>query len=78
MGEKQEHILVVEDEPKIAGVLRDYLLKSGYEVTCVYRGDQVLEAIHKLSPSLVLLDLMLPGMDGVTVCREIRRFTDVL
>ncbi|WP_035275782.1 response regulator [Desulfogranum japonicum] len=77
MDGKQEHILVVEDEIKIADVLRDYLARSGYQVTCVNRGDHVLERFQALSPSLILLDLMLPGMDGITICRELRRFTNI-
>ena len=72
-----EHILIVEDESKIAALLRDYLLQDGFQVTCVQRGDTALERIRALSPALVLLDLMLPGMDGVSVCREVRRFSSV-
>lgn len=68
-----EHILVVEDEGKIADLLRDYLEKSGYAVTWLDRGEKVLPHIRKQMPDLILLDLMLPGMDGMEICREIRK-----
>jgi two-component system response regulator BaeR len=71
----REHILVVEDEPKIAGVLRDYLEQSNYTVACLERGDQVVDAIKAHPPALMLLDIMLPGVDGIEVCREIRKFS---
>ncbi len=72
-----EQILVVEDETKISDLLRDYLQKDGYKVTCLSRGDQVLPQIRRQMPGLILLDIMLPGMDGTEVCREIRKQWDV-
>jgi len=72
-----QDILVVEDEVKIAGVLRDYLTKVGYRVACLGRGDQVIPYVRQKQPSLILLDLMLPGMDGMEICREVRKFSDV-
>jgi len=66
-------ILIVEDEAKIASLLRDYLEKiGGYQTYWVARGDQALQAFDEVSPQLVLLDLMLPGMDGLEVCKAIR------
>ena len=73
----EEKIWVVEDEPKIADLLRDYLVQAGYRVTCLDRGDRVLEEIRREIPALILLDLMLPGMDGVSVCREVRKTSNV-
>ena len=70
-------ILLVEDETKLAGVLKDYLEASGYAVTCMERGDTVIPFVKAQDPSLILLDIMLPGMDGLSVCREIRRFSTV-
>ena len=70
-------VLVVEDEAKIARVLQDYLEAAGCRVTVVSRGDQVLGRIQKNPPDLVLLDLMLPGMDGIEVCREIRKSSNL-
>lgn len=72
-----EHILVVEDETKIADLLNDYLGKAGFRVSCLGCGDQVIEKIKSMAPALMLLDLMLPGMDGITVCKEVRKFSDI-
>jgi len=71
------HILIVEDEQKIAHLLRDYLIKAGYKTDCLERGDKAIPYIKKDMPDLILLDLMLPGMEGTDVCREIRKFSDV-
>jgi len=71
------HILIVEDESKIAHLLRDYLKASGYAATCMERGDTVVSFVRKEAPSLILLDIMLPGMNGTEVCREIRKFSSV-
>lgn len=68
-----QRILVVEDEVKIADLLRDYLEKSGYVVTWLAHGEEVLPHLRKQMPDLILLDLMLPGMDGMEICREIRK-----
>lgn len=73
----EEHILVVEDEKKIADLLKDYLSKEGFKVTCASRGDEVIEKMNPLEPALILLDLMLPGLDGISVCREIRKVSDI-
>ena len=70
-------ILVVEDEIKIAGALKDYLVRAGYKVACLDRGDAVVSHVKQSPPSLILLDIMIPGMDGMEVCREIRKFSDV-
>jgi two-component system response regulator BaeR len=70
-------ILVVEDEPRLAGVLRDYLERAGYEPHCLGDGLAVVPWVREQSPDLVLLDLMLPGKDGMEICREIRSFSPV-
>ncbi|MEW6658750.1 MAG: response regulator [Thermodesulfobacteriota bacterium] len=70
-------ILVAEDEIKIAEILQDYLVKAGYRVSCLARGDQVVPYVKKAQPCLILLDLMLPGLDGMEVCREVRKFSGV-
>ena len=72
-----QNILVVEDEIKIAGILRDYLEKAGYKVSCLDRGDTVVPHVRRNPPCMILLDLMIPGMDGMEVCREVRKFSDV-
>jgi len=71
----QQHILIVEDEQKIANLIQDYLQQDGFKTTILNRGDLVLPAIKKSPPDLVLLDIMLPGLDGMAVCREIRNFS---
>jgi two-component system, OmpR family, response regulator BaeR len=70
-------ILVVEDEPKLAGLLADYLRAAGYEADCIGDGREVVPTVQASAPDLILLDLMLPGRDGLEVCRELRTFTDV-
>ena len=75
---EQATILIVEDEEKIASLLRDYLEKiGGYQTRWVARGDEVIEVFEELSPDLVLLDLMLPGMNGIEVCKAIRAKSQV-
>ncbi|MFN2127275.1 MAG: response regulator, partial [Anaerolineales bacterium] len=66
-------ILIIEDEPELIKVLRDYLEKAGFTVESAYRGDTGLSIWEHKRPDLVLLDLNLPGMDGLDVAREIRR-----
>ncbi len=66
-------ILIVEDEFKLAQLLKDYLEKDGYAASCLQRGDEVLSQVRKEKPDLILLDIMLPGLDGLTVCRNIRK-----
>ena len=69
----EKRILIVEDEPAIAEVLEYNLAKEGYEVGIDYRGDTALEAIRKNPPDLVILDLMLPGLDGLELTRFLKR-----
>ena len=66
-------ILIVEDEQAIAEVLEYNLTKEGYEVALEYRGDTALDRIRSEAPDLILLDLMLPGLDGLEICRIIKR-----
>ena len=70
-------ILIVEDEPKIAGLLRDYLQQANYATHWIKKGNAVDEWVRTNRPDLILLDLMLPGKDGLTVCRELRLHTQV-
>ena len=72
-----ELVLIVEDEPKIAKLLQDYLQQSHYETHWLDRGDAVDRWCRDNSPDIVLLDLMLPGRDGLTICREIRSHSQV-
>jgi DNA-binding response OmpR family regulator len=70
-------ILVVDDEPKIAEICQDYLKAAGYEVLTAMTGPDGLSAARREKPDLVVLDLMLPEMDGLDVCRTLRRESDV-
>ena len=67
-----ERLLVVEDEVKLAGLLRDYLAQEGYDVSVLHRGDEVEEWVRTHGADLVLLDLMLPGKNGLDVCKALR------
>jgi two-component system response regulator BaeR len=71
------HVLVVEDDPRIAQLLLDYLRSEGLQASTVADGAVALADIRKHRPDLVILDGMLPGMDGVSVCRAVRQFSDV-
>jgi len=65
-------ILIVEDDPDIAEALRYNLEKAGFEAQCAEHGERALELLSERPPDLVLLDLMLPGISGLDVCRRIR------
>src|SRR5262249_31068528 len=66
-------VLIVEDETKLAALLRDYLVQEGYEVTVLHRGDEVEPWVRGHEVDLVLLDLMLPGRTGWTCARRCGR-----
>jgi two-component system alkaline phosphatase synthesis response regulator PhoP len=70
-------ILVVDDEPKVARLARDYLEKNGFRVTTAADGQSALTMTRREKPDLVILDLMLPHIDGREVCRTLRRESDV-
>ncbi|MGW8271985.1 MAG: response regulator, partial [Thermodesulfovibrionales bacterium] len=72
-----ETVLVVEDEPKLASLLADYLKDSGFEPFCLGNGLDVVPWVRKHRPDLILLDLMLPGRDGIELLKEIRGFSRV-
>ncbi|HXE94767.1 MAG TPA: response regulator [Dongiaceae bacterium] len=70
-------ILIVEDEPKLAQLLSNYLRQAGFETECLENGLDVLPRVRERAPALMLLDLMLPGRNGVDICKEIRSFSAV-
>jgi len=70
-------ILVVDDEPKVARLARDYLEKNGFRVVTAADGQSALTAARREKPDLVILDLMLPQIDGREVCRILRRESDI-
>ncbi|MEH6592245.1 MAG: response regulator [Halioglobus sp.] len=70
-------VMVVEDEPKIAQLLVDYLQRDGFQVTVLNEGTDAVELIREREPHFLILDLMLPGKDGLTICREVRQFSSL-
>lgn len=70
-------IMVVEDEPKIAQLLVDYLQQDGFTVTVLSEGTEAVEIVRERKPGFLILDLMLPGKDGLTICREVRQFSSL-
>ena len=73
----QDHILIIEDEIKIAELLKDYLIHAGYQAILLHSGENAIEQIQKEPPSLIILDIMLPGKDGMEICKEVRNFSNV-
>lgn len=73
----EQTIIIVEDEEKIAQILVDYLVKEGFRTTVLNEGTHAVETIRDSNPVFVILDLMLPGKDGLTICREVRQFSTV-
>ena len=72
-----ELVLVVEDEVKIARLVRDYLENAGYRVLVASRGDEGLALARTERPDLIVLDLLLPGLDGLDLCRKVRQSSQV-
>lgn len=69
---RKQKILIVDDDENIAELISLYLTKECFDTKIVYNGEDALDAFDSYQPSLILLDLMLPGIDGYQVCREIR------
>jgi two-component system response regulator BaeR len=70
-------VLVVEDDRKISDLLLNYLRVDGYEATAAYDGREAVQQISQRAPDAVILDWMLPGLDGIGVCKAVRAFSDV-
>ncbi|WP_129126695.1 response regulator [Geomonas oryzae] len=70
-------IMIVEDEEKLASLLADYLRQSGFETVWIPNGTDVVPRVKERQPDLILLDLMLPGRDGLEICKEIRTFSQL-
>lgn len=70
-------ILLVEDDESLAQWVSEYLTEQGFNVTHIARGDEVKAAVEQQDFELILLDLMLPGLDGIEVCRQVRGFSQV-
>jgi len=76
-GADLRRILIVEDDPKIARLLVDYLGRDGFDAFTIDDGQAALKRIEQSIPDLIVLDLMLPGLDGMALCRAVRSFSDV-
>lgn len=72
-----KHILIVEDEAPLAELMADYLKRSQLDTTIINHGDDVIRWLKKNSPAVILMDLMLPGQDGLTLTKAIREFSQV-
>ena len=70
-------IMIVDDDPNIVQLIRLYLTRDGYDAVSYGRGDEALAAFKQDPPSLLILDIMLPGMDGWSVCREVRKISQI-
>jgi two-component system response regulator BaeR len=73
----QARILIVEDEPKLSQLLADYLINAGYQTQIIDDGRNVVPALQTSHFDLMLLDLMLPGRDGLDVCKDVRAFSSI-
>jgi two-component system OmpR family response regulator len=73
----QDHILVVDDDAEIRALLREYLQKQGYRVTALADGKALRSAVETSRPDVIVLDLMMPGEDGLSLCRGLRAHSDV-
>ena len=72
MAKGKKHVLVVEDEEDILALLHFNLIKAGYDVDCASCGEEGLKKVNQKQPEMILLDLMLPGIDGLEICRRLR------
>ena len=71
-----QRAMVVEDEPELAALVGSYLQRDGFEVTLTHDGAEAVPMAREIDPDVIVLDLGLPGLDGVEVCRQIRTFSD--
>lgn len=74
---QDKHVMIVEDEPKIAQILVDFLHTEGFQTSVLHDGLEAVETIKNNQPDFVILDIMLPNKDGLSICKEVRQFSDV-
>jgi two-component system response regulator BaeR len=77
MPNSPTEILIIEDEPDLASLIADYVHASGYQSLVIANGQSALEQIQLRVPDLIVLDLMLPGLDGISLCKAVRAFSQV-
>ena len=70
-------ILVVEDESDLASIVADYVIAEGFTAIVIADGAEALASVPRIAPDLIVLDIMLPGLDGVSLCKAVRAFSDV-
>lgn len=73
----KKNILIIEDEEKLALILSDYLKEAGFKTSILGNGLEVIPQVREDMPDLIILDLMLPGRDGIDICKDIRSFSNV-
>ena len=76
-GSAPTKVLVVDDERALAAVIASYLSKAGHHVSQAYTGTDAVIQARAVDPDVIVLDLGLPGLDGIEVCRQIRTFSDL-
>ncbi|MGD9143801.1 MAG: response regulator, partial [Dehalococcoidia bacterium] len=72
-----KRVLVVDDDKKTVELVKLYLKRDGYKVVTAYEGEEALRLAREANPDLIVLDLMLPGIDGLEICRTLRQESDV-
>lgn len=77
MNAKKNHILVIDDDKEITLLISDYLTQHGYKTTCAYNGNNLAALLRENNFDLIILDIMLPGNDGLSLCQFIRKTHDV-
>ena len=77
MGDSMKKVLLIDEDPGIIEVLKLYFEKEGYSTSVCMQGDKAIAAFNVSRPDIIILDLMLPGMDGYDICKEIRKTSDV-
>jgi two-component system, OmpR family, response regulator len=70
-------VLVIDDDVNICELIRLYLAKEGYDILTAYNGSKAVEAFKEFAPNIIVLDIMLPGIDGWQVCREVRKHSNI-
>lgn len=74
-GISKDRVLIVEDDKDLSNIINAFLTKEGYEVTCAFNGQEGIDAAAAFTPTLILLDIMLPNVDGIEVCHQIRTYS---